>query len=367
MAFKFEPLFPGMLHDAASRIAQDQPEGPSRDEQDLIAAMGWPAVLVAEQYGGVGGTVADLAAIVEGLAPRGVRLPVVERCALAPVLLRVTAADPRAERWLRSLADGAARIAPLVDTSEGLAQSPPIATESAGGYALNGVVRGVDISVEATHFLILATLASDDRQTAQPVLFIVGADSLPVPTRKYATIDGRLTADFEFQAHAIDSSDCIASGETVGQAVQEAENIALAITCVDTVATLGALIEQTAAYLSNRVQFGVALSTFQVLRHRLVDVYVRYESSRGMVAQFLREADVDCNAQRRNLQLMKLSLGETARFAAESAIQLHGGMGMSEEVLAARLAQRLLASEFRFGDRLFHSSALTVERPRAIA
>ena len=138
-------------------------------------------------------------------------------------------------------------------------------------------------------------------------------------------------------------------------------------TCVDSVATLGALIEQTIAYLNGRVQFGVAIATFQAPRHRMADVYVRYESVRGMVEECVRGDGLEHSAHLRHLRLMKLCVGDIGRFAAESAIQLHGGMGMSEEVLAARLAQRLLANEFRYGDRLFHATALSAQAPGTTA
>src|SRR6218665_1447450 len=103
MTTSFPPLFPGMLLDAASRYAQDQATVPQSG--DAIAQMGWACTLVPEAAGGVGGSLADLAAIVEGLATHGVQLPVVERCAVVPLLLQA-AAPEAAARWLQGLCEG---------------------------------------------------------------------------------------------------------------------------------------------------------------------------------------------------------------------------------------------------------------------
>jgi alkylation response protein AidB-like acyl-CoA dehydrogenase len=124
------------------------------------------------------------------------------------------------------------------------------------------------------------------------------------------------------------------------------------------VAALAALIRHTVSHLKERHQFGVALSSFQALRHRTADMYVRYLAARGLLVHAFAEHDRMAPDLSRTLQLMKVSLAESARACAEAAIQMHGGMGMSEEVLATRLAQRLITSEFRYGDRLLHSARL---------
>ncbi len=102
----------------------------------------------------------------------------------------------------------------------------------------------------------------------------------------------------------------------------------------------------------------MALSTFQALRNRTADMYVRYLGARGLLMHAFSEYERVAPDLSRTLSLMKVSLAETARTCAEGAIQMHGGMGMSEEVLATRLAQRLLTSEFRYGDRLLHTARL---------
>lgn len=357
----FDPLFPGMLLDATVRFAQDQAAAPAAG--NAIAEMGWACTLVPEDLGGVGGGLADLASIVEGLATHGVQLPVVELCAVAPLLLQA-APQETAARWLETVCDGSATIAPLAALAAPLgALQDDIAITARQldiGYELWGSVQGVDVSVSATHWVVPALLTGGEH-----AIFAVDAARMPAPTTRYTTMEGRRAADFTLASPTLPAAACIARGEAARQALARAGDTALLLTAVDTVAALAALLGQTVAYLNERRQFGVALSTFQALRHRMADMYVRYLAARGLLESACNDHDAGAADLSRTLALMKMALAESARLCAEGAIQMHGGMGLSEEVLATRLAQRLLASEFRYGDRLLHSARLLSPETRA--
>ncbi len=152
---------------------------------------------------------------------------------------------------------------------------------------------------------------------------------------------------------------CIASGAAARDALVRADNAALLLTAADTVASLATLIQQTVNHLKERRQFGVTLSSFQVLRHRTADMYVRYLGAKGLLMHAFQEYE---RGAAEPAPHPAPDEGRRWRRApglcAESAIQMHGGMGVSEEVLATRMAQRLIASEFRYGDRLTHASRL---------
>lgn len=358
MSTSFDPLFPGMLLDAAARFAQqNQATVPTGGKP--IRAMGWACTLVPEDLGGVGGTMADLASIVEGLATHGIQLPVVEACAVAPLLLQAASAETAA-RWLGSVCDGSATIMPLTALAATLDDVTGQARQLDIGWALAGQVQGVDVSLDATHYVVPAMLQGS-RELA---IFIVDRERMPAPAAAYRTMEGRRTADFTLGL-TLPPAACIARGDAATTALAQAGNAALLLTAADTVAALAVLIEQTVTYLKERRQFGVALSTFQALRHRTADMYVRYLAARGLLLHAFGEYDRAAPDLSRTLRLMKVALAETARACAEGAIQMHGGMGMSEEVLAIRLAQRLLTSEFRYGDRLLHTAQLLA--PQATA
>jgi alkylation response protein AidB-like acyl-CoA dehydrogenase len=349
MSTSFPSLFPGMLLDAASRYAEDHA---TREVQgDPVRELGWTATLVPEEAGGVGASLADLASIVEGLATHGLQLPVVETCAVVPLLLQAASAET-AGRWLEAVADGSAQLAPLTALSATPDHQAVTARHLDIGYELGGAVQGVDVTLPATHYLVPASMDGED------AIFLVDAQRIGPPTARYRTMEGRLGADFALRQLAVPEGACIARGAAARDALAKATDAALLLTAADTVAALATLIRQTVAHLKERRQFGVALATFQVLRHRVADMYVKYLGAKGLVIHCFNEYEQKAPDLRRTLRLAKVSLAESARACAESAIQMHGGMGVSEEVLATRVAQRLIASEFRYGDRLLHVERL---------
>jgi alkylation response protein AidB-like acyl-CoA dehydrogenase len=359
----FTPLFPGMLLDAASRFAQDHAATQDFSGADPIREMGWACTLVPETSGGVGGTLADLASLVEGLATHGVHLPVVETCAVAPLLLQA-AAPEAAARWLEAVCEGSAKIAPLTALSASLDEVAVQAKQLDIGYELTGEVMGVDVSLAATHYVVPAVLQGSN----ELALFLLDGEHIPAQAATYRTMEGRRSADFRLDGLTVPASACIARGPAARAALVQADNAALLLTAADTVAALATLIQQTVKHLQERRQFNVALASFQVLRHRTADMYARYLCAKGLLLHAFHAYESGAASLRRTLRLMKVALAETARACAEGAIQMHGGMGVSEEVLATRMAQRLLASEFRYGDRLTHASRLLAPQdPEATA
>jgi alkylation response protein AidB-like acyl-CoA dehydrogenase len=349
----FPPLFPGMLLDAAARFAQDNATTDLRAGH-TVRDMGWACTLVPEDAGGVGGSFTDLAAVIEGLAQHGVQLPVTETCAVAPILLQAAAPEVAA-RWLQAVAEGSATVTPLAALSASLDNVTLTARPLDIGYELHGELLGAELPPTATHAVLAARLGAGDDDIA---LFVLERERIPAPTATWRTMEGRQGLDLRLDGLAVPAAACLARGTAAQAALAQADNAALLLTAVDTVAALGAMLQLTVTHLQERRQFGVALASFQALRHRTADLYVRYLGARGLLMHAMAlatDADTPPDVLRRTLRLAKLSMAETARACAEGAIQMHGGMGMSEEVLATRLAQRLIASEFRYGDRLLHA------------
>lgn len=354
MTFTTQALVEGPVFESALRFAADY-NSQEPTNNDPIAQMGWAATLIPEQDGGAGGTLDDLVAIIDGLGQHALTLPLLERCALTPLLLAAIEPPATRRQWLTGIANGTHALSTLSTTQPDLGLSALSATIVPGNerFALQGHLLGATLCTHATHYLVLAK----QTPSTQASIFLINTAELPAPTKHYRSIDGVQTVDLTFEKLSISASQCLAQGATASAAIAAAQNMALLATAIDTVSGLGSLLEHTIQYLKTRTQFDVTLSSFQALRHRTVEMYVRYESARGMLQECLRHALTDPEHTRR-LRLLKLCLGDAARFCAQAAIQLHGGMGMSEETLAARLAQRLITNEYRYGDRLFHTKAL---------
>jgi alkylation response protein AidB-like acyl-CoA dehydrogenase len=151
---------------------------------------------VPEEAGGAGGSLADLASIVEGLATHGMHLPLVETCAVVPLLLQSAAPEP-AGRWLEAVADGSAQIAPLTALSSTPDETVVQARHLDIGYALSGNVQGVDVSLPATHYLVPA------RVDGEVAIFLVDAERIGAPAARYRTMEGRSGADFALDRLAV--------------------------------------------------------------------------------------------------------------------------------------------------------------------
>jgi alkylation response protein AidB-like acyl-CoA dehydrogenase len=341
------PLFSGPLYDTALRLAEVQPERPESAGAATAAAwrqmleLGWQGVLVPEDYGGAGADLGDLAAIIEALATRALPVPLIERCAVAPALL--AAAQPAARALLQGITRGDASVAPVLHAAPQHRAAPPPVLGSDGH--LRGAVVGADWSVPATHVVFDARRASDDA----PALVLLEAAEVQQRMRHFVGIDGRTCADIEVTGIIVPPQRVLLRGAGSARAVDAAQQLGSLLGCVSTIGACGAMIEQTVEYLKTRVQFATQLSTFQALRHRVVDMYVAYENIRGLVReQVLLQARAP---DPRQVALTRLHVQQLGRMLGESTIQLHGGMGMSQETLAARLALHVFKAGLQFGDR----------------
>lgn len=355
MPFTPVPMFPGDLYDTGLRLAEsvgpratDTPPGGtlSSPEWRQMLDLGWQGVLIAEDAGGVGGTLADLAAIVEALGRQAIVAPVIARCAVAPLLLSGLGGQPAVASLLEAMAVGDASVCPVVDTGHLLPGATSGLALRADG-TLHGRLSGADLSEPATHLLFNVREGAD----ATPALLLLPmADVLPL-ARLYRGVDGRVTADIEFQGLRPADGQLLSRGAPVSRAAELAQQAGALLTCVQAVGAAGAMVEQTIDYLNTRMQFGVLLATFQALRHRVVEMYVAYENAHGLVRQLIEQTVLAPKGYPRDVALTKLYLIGVSRAMAESAIQLHGGMGMSQETLVARLATHVLMNSLQYGDK----------------
>jgi alkylation response protein AidB-like acyl-CoA dehydrogenase len=335
MRYTADTMFPGDLFEAASRFAADSAGSAERnDAWRQAVAMGWPALLVDESRRGAGGTLADLGAVIEGCARHALGLPLVKRCAQVPFLL-MGARSEAADDVLAALCSGEVDI----DMADAAAmQVLPLAD---GGVRLSGRLERVDAGLPFTHVLV----ATDEHMLLLP------RASLPAPEARYAGIDGALGADYALDDLRLPPSAVLQTGPTIRDAAVAAEDLAAFATAIEMAATLGASVEHCIEYLSTRIQFGVALATFQALRHKVVELYVDYESASVLLARLVQDTMTRGQLTPRDAAMCKLYLNTLARRCAEASIQLHGGMGMTAELPATRLVRRLLCAEFDHGDR----------------
>jgi alkylation response protein AidB-like acyl-CoA dehydrogenase len=341
-------MFPGDLYDTTLRVAAAAPVVETFEPQRAsetwrqFLALGWQGVLVSEECGGAGASLADVAAVAEAAGRHALAAPLVSRCAVLPVLLSGLDAQPEVARLLQQVASGEASVCPVLEVDAAAALRCVFRGD---GPVLTGSLRGADLTEPASHLVFLARTDGDE-----DVLLLAAREELPGFARAWLGVDARQTADIELEGVRLPANAVLARGEAARAAAAKARDVGALMSCAQVVGAMGAMIEQSIEYLSTRQQFGVALATFQALRHRTVEMYVAYENARGMVRQRVLEVGSG-QAGEREVALVKLYLSVTARHAAEDCIQLHGGIGMSRELPAARLAMHALACSVQWGDR----------------
>lgn len=352
MSFRSTPLFAGDLYDTALRLAQEdvlkpsagETNSPSANWQQMLA-LGWQGVIVAEDDGGVGASLQDLSAIVEAAARMGNGAPLVDRCAVAPLLLSEAKKHPQAAQLLSALMSGEVSVCTFLDAGE-VGPGPLSAPLLAADHSLQGELLGIDLSEPATHVLF----RTRDVASQESILVGMNWHDLSGHVKTYTGVDGRQYADVTLSGLSLKTDQILLKGKAAASAVSKARQIGALLSCVQTVGAAAAMIELSIEYLNTRQQFGVALSSFQALRHRTVEMYVAYENARGLVLNQIEHVDAHGLTQDPyNITLIKLYLAGLARLVSESSIQLHGGMGMSWETLVARLAMQAMTGSLQNG------------------
>jgi alkylation response protein AidB-like acyl-CoA dehydrogenase len=357
MAYTPSPMFAGDLHDSARRLAAElgqgqrgfrtaPPDAQGSDGWRQMLALGWQGVWIAETDGGFGGGLTDLAAIVEALAGQALGAPLIERAGVVPAVLGPFAHEATVRELLADHAAGHASICPVLSTALVFASPSPHTDRPERGAdgRLRGRLRALDLTEPASHLLFAAHAADGSAE-----LILTEAEPLMQRAVHYSSNDGRRCADLNLDGASLAQTRVVAREEVVNQALCAGQMAGTLLGCVQAVGTAASLVTLTIDYLNTRSQFGVALSSFQALRHRLVEMYVAYENAYGMARQLVT-AHADTPQTLSDILAAKLYMNQVARQLGESAIQLHGGMGMSAETLAARLAVRAITGAFDHGD-----------------
>ena len=219
------------------------------------------------------------------------------------------------------------------------------------GWTLDGSKILVSAGAFATHFLVTAK-PSDGSGL---LLFLVPADTTGISRSDYRTIDDRAASDLVFTGVDLSAEACLAGPGEADEVVALALDEAAAAVSAEAVGIMRALVAGTVDYLKQRKQFGLPISNFQVLQHRLVDMNMEVEQAAAAVVLAAVKMEADPAERRRAVSACKAIVDRAARLVGEGAVQLHGAMGMTEELIVGHYFKRLTAITQSFGDRAYHS------------
>ena len=337
--------------DARRRIVAS-PEGFSREVWKTFAELGLFGIGIPEEHGGLGGDGVDTFVVMESLGTGLVVEPYVPTVILGAGLVRDAGSAAQKEAILPAVAGGEMLLA-LAHHEPGVRyDSERLATTArrvGSGYALKGAKAVVLGGESADKLIVSATLPSGAS------LFIVDANAKGVTRKGYRTRDGHRAADITLDEVAVDAS-ALLGKEGEGSALAErAIDFAIAALCAEAVGCMDALNAQTLEYLKTRKQFGVAIGTFQVLKHRMADMFIAAAQARSMAyLAAMRAGSTDRMERRRAISAAKALVGKCARVVGHGAVQLHGGMGVVDELIVSHYFKRLTAINTTFGDADHH-------------
>lgn len=323
--------------------------GATRAVWGELADLGLAGLVVPEAHGGMGFGAVEAMVVAEELGRGLVNAPYAAAALMAPALLTQAPAAVQAS-WLPGIASGHTLVVPALHerASRHRWQRVAVRARPAGdGWLLDGTKCVVPAGDEADAFIVSARHAGADDAEAGLGLFLVKRADARV--LGYATQDGARAADLHLAATPAVLLQAEAAG-TLALAV----DVGSAAVCAEAVGLMDRLVAITVEYMNTRKQFGTTLATFQALRHRIADVKMQLELGRSMSYYATLKLGDAPAARQRALAQARVQLGQSMRFVGQQCIQLHGGIGCTDEYVASHCFKRLTMLELTLGDTLHH-------------
>jgi alkylation response protein AidB-like acyl-CoA dehydrogenase len=280
-----------------------------------------------------------------------VNAPYAAGALIAPALLAAAPAAVQAA-WLPKIASGEALVVLAHQERTAryrLNQVGTTATQGAAGWTLTGHKSVVPAADEADAFIVPARTGGEADAAEGIALFLVAKGTPGASVSGYATQDGGRAGELKLA-----NASATLITEAGHAALEQAMDIGIAAACAEGVGLMDKLVAITVEYMNTRKQFGTTLASFQALRHRIADVKMQLELGRSMsYFASLRLGDA-APLRRRALSQAKVQLGQSMRFVGQQCVQLHGGIGVTDECAASHYFKRLTMLEFAYGDTLHH-------------
>lgn len=319
--------------------------GFDRGAYNELAELGLAGLYIPEDHGGMGMGPVEAMVVMEELG-RGIVLEPLSQTLIASGILGAYAPEAVQPQWLPKIASGEALV--VLAHQERKARyrldfCDTEATPAGDAWKLSGAKSIVPAGDQADAFLVTA------RANGRIALFLVERQAAGVAARGYPTMD-------EGRAAEVSLSDTPATLVTADglTALEHAVDIGIACTCAEAVGAIDKTMELTIEYLNTRKQFGVTLATFQALRHRLADMKMQQELARSMSYYASLKLNAPTEERRRALSRAKYQLGVSMRFVGQNSVQLHGGIGVTDEYVGSHYFKKLTQLELEYGDTLYH-------------
>lgn len=337
--------------------------GFNRENWALFAELGWLSLPFAEAYGGFGGTPVDTMIFMEALGKGLVLEPWISTVLLCGKMIETIGSEDQKQEYLSGIIQGEMlfSLAYLEHRSGNNPYAVQTTAELRGDdYIINGHKVMVLNGTSADKFLVTARVSGSERAPSGIRVFVVDADASGLSQQGFATIEGGRAAELELKDVKVRPEDCLGNADAgyVLEAIVDHGIIAL---CAAAVGAMDVLYRATVEYTKTRKQFGVPIGKFQALQHRMVDMFIAYEQSKSslyMAALHALEGDPNIQKSKQQAQksasALKVKVGQAGRYIGQEAIQLHGGMGMTDELDVGYYFKFLTVADALFGNVDYH-------------
>ena len=343
---------------AARRAIVESASGESDAAWSAFADIGLLGLPIASDYGGFGGGAVDLMGTMEAFGDALVVEPYLATVLAAQLVARAGTTAQK-ESILPEVAAGKCKMALAHserDARYDLAHVAARADVTASGYAINGRKCVVLHGATADWLLVSARTRGNVADIEGISLFLVAPDAAGVSVHDRRTLDGMRAADVAFDDVRVDAAALIGVAGEALPVIEEVIDFATALICAEAVGAIRYANAATLAYLKTRQQFGVPIGDFQALQHRMVDMVISGEQAESMASLACTVVDSKATTQQRKsaVSAAKIRVAQACRHVSQEAVQLHGGMGMTDELKVSHTFRRLTTIAQQFGDAEHH-------------
>jgi alkylation response protein AidB-like acyl-CoA dehydrogenase len=350
--------------DARRKILRS-PDGWSREIWGKLGEMGLLALQVPEAQGGMAPATVETLLTLGAMGKALVVEPYLSSAVLATALVRELGTPAQQDALLPAMATGERIAVPAhgeAGSRHDLSRVSTSARRGGAGFILTGRKAVVLHAPAADLLLVTARTSGAPDAEAGLSVFAVPAGSPGVKLIPYPTIDGQRAADVELAGVALPGDALLGQEGQAFPALSAAFDLGVAALCAEAVGVLQATLDATTEYTRTRKQFGVPIARFQALQHRMADMLMHVEQARSMsYLAAMQAASTDVRERRRIVSAAKVTVGQACRYVGQQAVQLHGGMGVTDELMVSHCFKRLMAIELSLGDTEHHLERFITE------
>lgn len=327
-----------------------------------FADLGWLSVPFSEELGGIGGGATDLMVVAEALGKGLVREPFLSTVVTCGGFLQRGGNGEQQQQYIPSIIDGSAQWAfAFAEQNSGydLAKVDTTARREGDGYLLDGNKLAVLNAHCADHLVVSARTSGSAGDDAGITLFLVDANAAGVSRSNFVAVDGSRGAHIELDSVLLGADKVlgeVGQGLALMGAVIDSAIVALG---GEALGSMQALLDATVEYTKTRQQFGQPISKFQALQHRMAEMYMKVEETRSLLLNAAIQLDEGSSESAAACAALKVKVSEAGRFVAQQAVQLHGGIGMTDELSVGHHYKRLMILAKLYGDEAWYLQKFT--------